>query len=126
MSNLPQLGNISPLIPAGDNVEEAIAFYEQKLGFKVIHQEGKPARMAIVERDGATIFLVKNDYQPLDNSIALRIKVSGIEQLYQEFLAKGDDIIHPNDKLATKPWGPKEFSIIDLAGVCITFYEFPN
>ena len=82
--------------------------------------------MAIVERDGARIFLVKNDYKQLTESIAIRIKVEGIEQLYEEFLAKGGSTIHPNDKLATKPWGPKEFSIIDLAGVCITFYEFPN
>ncbi len=31
------LGNISPLIPAGNDVEKAIAFYEQSLGFTKIH-----------------------------------------------------------------------------------------
>ncbi|MFB2876241.1 VOC family protein [Floridanema aerugineum] len=126
MNNPPQIGSISPLIPAGDDLEKAIEFYEQKLGFTTIHQEGNPIRMAIVKRDNAEIFLVKSDYHDLAKEISLRLQVTGIEQLYQELESKGDDIIHPNGKLETKPWGPKEFSVIDLAGVCLTFYEFPQ
>jgi predicted enzyme related to lactoylglutathione lyase len=126
MSPLPKLGNISPLIPAGDDVEKAIAFYEQQLGFTTIHKEGEPARMAIVQRDSAAIFLVKNDYRHLPEGTSIRIQVDAIEQLYEEFQAKGGQMIHPNGRLETKPWGPKEFSVIDLAGVCITFYELPT
>ena len=119
----PKLKNLSPLIPAGKEVETAIEFYE-KLGFKTTHTEGKPLKMAIVERDEIQIFLVQNDYQHLAEEISLRIRVEGIEQLYEEFLAKGDDIIHPNGKLEAKPWGCKEFVVLDKAGVCITFYDF--
>jgi uncharacterized glyoxalase superfamily protein PhnB len=124
MNEQPVLGNISPLIPAGGDMEKAIAFYEQQLGFTTIHKEGNPIRMAIVKRDSAEIFLVKNDYKHLAESTSFRIQVNGIEQLYEEFQAKGGEIIHPNGKLETKPWGPKEFVVIDPAGVCITFYEF--
>lgn len=56
MNDLPKLGNISPLIPAGDDVQKAIDFYQQQLGFSVIHREGNPVRMAIVKRDRAEIF----------------------------------------------------------------------
>lgn len=122
-NNLPQLKNLSPLISAGKNVETAIEFYE-KLGFTTTHTEGKPLKMAIVERDEIQIFLVQNDYKHLAEETSLRIRVEGIEQLYQEFLAKGDDIIHPNGKLEAKPWGCKEFIVLDKAGVCITFYDF--
>ncbi|MFB2893743.1 glyoxalase superfamily protein [Aerosakkonemataceae cyanobacterium BLCC-F50] len=126
MNNPPQIGSISPLIPAGDDLEKAIEFYEQKLGFTTIFREGDPIRMAIVKRDNAEIFLVKSDYHDLAKEISLRLQVTGIEQLYQELESKGDEIVHPNGKLETKPWGPKEFSVIDLAGVCLTFYEFPQ
>ena len=122
-NNLPKLKSLSPLIPAGKDVETAIEFYE-KLGFKTTHTEGKPLKMAIVERDDIQIFLVQNDYQHLAEETSLRIRVEGIEQLYEEFLAKGDDIIHPNGKLEAKPWGCKEFVVLDKAGVCITFYDF--
>jgi catechol 2,3-dioxygenase-like lactoylglutathione lyase family enzyme len=117
------LKNISPLIPAGSDVEVSVAFYEQKLGFRAIHKEGNPLRMAIVKRDTAEIFLVQNDYQQLSESISLRISVDNIEQLYEEILAKGEEVIHPNGKLAIKPWGVKEFVILDPAGTCLTFYE---
>ncbi len=122
----PTLGTISPLIPAGEDVSAAIAFYEQQLGFRAIHQEGNPVRMAIVERDSAVLFLVQNGDRMVAEGTSLRIQVNGIEQLYQEFQAKGGQAIHPNGHLETKPWGPKEFAILDLAGVCITFYEFPT
>lgn len=122
MNQQPVLGNISPLIPAGSDVEVAIAFYE-KLGFTTIFKEANPIRMAIVKRDTAEIFLVKNDYKQLAEETSIRIHVTNIEQLYQEFQSKGEEIIHPNGKLETKPWGVKEFVVLDPAGVCITFYE---
>ena len=61
MSDRPVLGNLSPMIPAGADVETAIVFYEQKLGFTTIHKEGEPTEMAIVTRDAVEIFLCKND-----------------------------------------------------------------
>ena len=123
MDNLPKLKNLSPLIPAGKDVETAIEFYE-KLGFTTTHTEGKPLKMAIVERDEIQIFIVQNDYKHLAEKTSFRIRVEGIEQLYEEFLAKGEDIIHSNGKLEAKPWGCKEFAVLDKAGVCITFYDF--
>ncbi|PSB55683.1 bleomycin resistance family protein, partial [Chroococcidiopsis cubana CCALA 043] len=60
MSKSPRLGNISPIIPAGNDMEKAIAFYEDQLGFITIHKEGDPVTMAIVKRDSAEIFLQKN------------------------------------------------------------------
>lgn len=123
MSNPPTLKSISPIIPAGDNLEKAIAFYEQ-LGFTTTYREGNPVTMAIVRRDSAEIFLQKNDDKHLAEWTTFRIQVEQIEQLYQEFQAKDGGIIHPNGKLQMKPWGAKEFAILDLAGVCITFYEF--
>ncbi|MBW4614343.1 MAG: VOC family protein [Desmonostoc vinosum HA7617-LM4] len=125
MNNPPVLKNISPLIPAGGDMEKSITFYE-KLGFKKIHQEGNPVTMAIVKRDCAEIFLLKNEDQHLAKSTTFRIQVDGIEQLYQEFQANGGEMIHPDGQLETKPWGMKEFVIIDVAGVCITFCESAN
>jgi uncharacterized glyoxalase superfamily protein PhnB len=119
----PKLGNISPLIPAGQDVEKAIAFYEQQLGFTAVYREGEPVTMAIVKRDSAQIFLQQNEDKHLAEWTTFRIQVEQIDQLYDEFQVKGGTMIHPNGKLEAKPWGTKEFAVIDLAGVCITFYE---
>lgn len=123
MSNIPILGNLAPLIPAGGDVNEAISFYEQQLGFKTIYQEDDPPTMAIVKRDAVEIFLCKNDDKYLAEETSFRIEVKHVEQLYEEYLAKGGQMIHKNGKLQLKPWGTKEFTVLDQAGVCITFYE---
>lgn len=126
MSNSPRLRNISPIIPAGDDMEKAIAFYEQQLGFTTIHKEGNPVTMAIVKRDEAEIFLQKNSDKYLAQWTTFRIQVEHVEQLYSEFQSKGGGMIHPDGLLEMKPWGVKEFAVLDPAGVCITFYEFPK
>ncbi len=109
-----------------EDLEKTVAFYEQQLGFKPIHQEGNPIYMAIVKRDSAQIFLLKNGDKHLAEGTSLRINVNHIEELYAEFQAKGEEIIHSNGKLETKPWGMKEFVILDPAGVCLTFCEPAN
>lgn len=122
MSPSPQLGPIHPLVPAGEDLAVAIAFYEQKLGFTTIHREGDPLRLAIVQRDMAVIYLCKNSYQKLGSPNSLRIQVNQIDQLYAEYQAQDESIIHPEGHLEQKPWGPKEFIVFGPAGCCLTFF----
>ena len=126
MNQKTSLNSINPLIPGGEDLEKTVAFYEQQLGFKCINQEGDPIHMAIVKRDSAQIFLLKNGEQHLAEGTSLRINVNKIEQLYAEIKAKGEKMIHPNGKLETKPWVIKEFLVLNPAGVCLTFCEPAN
>ena len=120
------LNSINPLIPGGEDLEKTVVFYEQQLGFQRIHQEGDPMYMAIVKRDSAQIFLLKNGDKHLAEGTSLRINVNQIEELYAEFQAQDREMIHPNGKLETKPWGMKEFVVLDPTGVCLTFCESAN
>ncbi len=123
MSKTPLLKSISPLIPGGQDLQATVDFYEQQLGFKCIHKEGDPIYMAIVQRDLTQIFLIQQEDKHLAQGTSLRIQVEAIESLYQEYQDKGGAMIHPNGKLETKPWGAKEFVVLDPMGVCLTFYE---
>jgi uncharacterized glyoxalase superfamily protein PhnB len=121
MLNTPLLGNLSPFIPAGSDVDATLAFYVQKLGFTTRYTQGEPTELAIVTRDAVEIFLCRNDDRSVAEQTSFRIHVQHVEHLYAEYQAQG--VIHPNGQLATKPWGTQEFAILDPAGVCITFYE---
>ncbi|GAB4379518.1 MAG: hypothetical protein Kow00121_33850 [Elainellaceae cyanobacterium] len=125
MTHHPFLESITPIIPAGQDVNQAVAFYQHQLGFTVLYLEGEPTTMAVVKRDGAEIILQQNDDRHLAEWTTFRIRVNQIEQLYEEFQNRDASIIHPNGQLQAKPWGTKEFAVLDPAGVCITFYE-PN
>lgn len=48
------------------------------------------------------------------------IRTSAIDEVYQSFLNK-DVAIHPNGSIQTKPWGQREFSLLDPDSNLLTF-----
>jgi catechol 2,3-dioxygenase-like lactoylglutathione lyase family enzyme len=108
---------VIPKLPARD-VKKAVAFYEQRLGFRAIFDyEG----YAAVERDGLEIHLWECHDPTIAENTAFRLGVEDIEMLYDEFLGSG--VIHPNGALEEKPWGGREFVILDLDGNGIFIFE---
>lgn len=111
---------VSPLVPARD-VEQAIAFYRDSLGFELDYRDAEPAQFAIVGRDAARLHLFASQDRHLADWTSLRIGVDGIEALHARCLAAG--CVHPNGALGARPWGSVEFSIVDPSGVCIAFVQ---
>ena len=107
-----------PVLPQTD-VKKAVAYYESKLGFKILFVHGE--EYGGVGRDGVELHFYKCADKKIADNTSCRIDVENVEALYSEFGPSG--AIHPNGLLETKPWGVKEFSILDEAGVCITFGE---
>ena len=48
------------------------------------------------------------------------IRTDDIDRLYQSF-QENSVAIHPNGQLETKPWGQREFSILDPDSNLLTF-----
>lgn len=110
-----------PVLPASD-VDKAIEHYETKLGFQKVFADAEPAGYAGVARDGIMIHLCKmDDGKYIASQTMLRFRVQNVDALYEEIKSRGE--IHPNGPLQTKPWGTREFGVIDRDGVCISFYE---
>jgi hypothetical protein len=65
-------------------------------------------------------FFEFKDLNPLENDGQVYIRTDHIEALYQFFLDK-KIAIHPNDPLQIKPWGQKEFSLLDPDNNLLTF-----
>ncbi|RZM17964.1 MAG: VOC family protein, partial [Pedobacter sp.] len=58
--------------------------------------------------------------QPLENYGQVYIRTDDIDGLYESFISNHVDI-HPNGKLQNKPWGQREFSILDPDHNLLTF-----
>jgi uncharacterized glyoxalase superfamily protein PhnB len=112
--------SVSPLIPARD-VEEGIAFYQRALGFELFYRDAEPAQFAIVGTEGAKLHLFVSQDKHLADWTSLRIEVDGIDALYARCGEAG--CVHPNGPLEVRPWGTREFSVVDPSGVCIAFVE---
>ncbi|HEY0074262.1 MAG TPA: VOC family protein [Abditibacteriaceae bacterium] len=110
-----------PVLPTSD-VTAGVDFYIQKLGFTEAFYHGEPISYAGVSRDGAIVHLCQmDDAKSIAAQTMLRFHVQNVETLYDEL--KDSGALHPNGALQTKPWGTREFTVLDLDGVCITFFE---
>ena len=128
MSNsTPVFGKLTPMIPAGKDMQAALAFYEQKLGFMATYK-ADDLSMVILRRSAVEIILQDHDDPHTASQTSFRIELSGVDALYAEYQAQSIAPFHQGDgaglgSLKLTPWGTREFAVRDLAGVCITFYE---
>lgn len=110
---------IIPKLPMRNKLA-TIHFYEKQLGFELLGDYGN---YILVKKEGIEIhFFEYPDLNPLENYGQVYIRTNDIEQLYQRFLLNQIPI-HPNGKLALKPWGQKEFALLDPDHNLLTFGE---
>lgn len=119
------LENLRPITPAGPDVNIAIAFYENELGFKAVYRDDS-GNAAIVKRGSIELWLQQTDDKHWASQTAYHVRTKNVKAFYDELASRKSKAIHPNGHLSQKPWGSTEFAILDPFGVCITFYEFPQ
>ena len=73
-------------LPVPD-VEAAIPFYENVLGFRVESRSETPHKSAVLARDGIRIGLAENGGDPTQDGCAFR--VNDLASLFEEFKANG-------------------------------------
>lgn len=112
------LTNINPKLPMR-NKAATKDFYVNKLGFE--QYGGDFEGYLMVEKDSVQIhFFEFNELDPQENYGQIYIRTDDIDGLYKSF-QENQVNIHPNGDLQTKPWGQKEFSILDPDSNLLTF-----
>jgi catechol 2,3-dioxygenase-like lactoylglutathione lyase family enzyme len=113
------LTNINPKLPMRDK-NATRAFYTNKLGFKLYGSADFDGYL-MMEKDQIQIhFFEYKKLNPKENYGQVYIRTNNIDSFYKSLL----DIkttIHPNGPLETKPWGQKEFSVLDPDNNLLTF-----
>ncbi|MFZ9387257.1 MAG: bleomycin resistance protein [Chitinophagaceae bacterium] len=93
-------------------------YYQKQLGFNI---QGDYGNYLIVEKDGLEIhFFEFKALDPHENYGQVYIRTDDIEGLYRSLL-ENKTPIHPNGSLQIKPWGQKEFSLLDPDHNLLTF-----
>jgi hypothetical protein len=87
-------------------------YYINKLGFEDFGMADYDEYL-MIQKDNIQIhFFEFKELDPKENYGQVYIRTDDIEKLYQFFL-ESKIAIHPAGTLQTKPWGQKEFSILD-------------
>lgn len=115
------LSSICPKLPMRDKAATK-GFYIHQLGFVDISAQDYKDYL-LLQKDTIEIhFFEFKELNPLENYGQVYIRVNGIEAFYQSLLDKKVSI-HPKAPLKTKPWGQKEFSLLDPDHNLLTFGE---
>lgn len=113
------LTDINPKLPMRDKAVTK-AFYVKKLGFQLFGGADYDDYL-MVEKDEIQIhFFLFKELDPLANYGQVYIRSNDIDSLYQSLL-DNKVAIHPNSPLQTKPWGQKEFALLDPDHNLLTF-----
>jgi hypothetical protein len=96
-----------------------ISYYIKSLGFEQVG--GDFPDYLMIEKDSLEIhFFLFTELNVLENYGQIYIRTEAIDLLYQSMKTNGVTI-HPNAALQTKPWGVREFSLLDPDHNLITF-----
>ena len=115
------LVSINPKLPMR-NRSITIDYYINSLGFKKVGKIDYPDYLMIEKDDIEIHFFLFEALESKENYGQVYIRTNDIELLYQSLL-NANVPIHPNGALATKPWGQKEFSLLDPDNNLLTFGE---
>ena len=113
------LTDINPKLPMRN---KAITrdYYINKLGFQEFGKADFDDYL-MVEKDNIQIhFFLFKKLDPKENYGQVYVRTDNIDQLYRSLIEK-KIAIHPNGSLQVKPWGQKEFSLLDPDNNLLTF-----
>ena len=111
--------DVHPKLPMR-NSAVTLNFYVNVLGFRNAAAEEYEGYL-MLRRDLVEIhFFEYIDLDPEINYGQIYIRTQNIEEVYQTLL-NNKVTIHPNGKLHKKPWGQKEFSLLDPDNNLLTF-----
>jgi hypothetical protein len=112
------LTEINPKLPMRNKA--ATRDYYLKMGFNEFGSADYDGHL-MMERDQIQIhFFEFKELDPTENYGQVYIRTDDIDGLYKSILDK-ELSIHPNGPLKTKPWGQREFSMLDPDNNLLTF-----
>ena len=102
-----------------EDVEVGIAFFCDALGFRNVYR-AEDENLCIVRRDATCFHLLKNAEVARQDRPEFRIATDDIDAYHREIVARAPHALHPNGRNVTdKPWGLREFALLDPTGVCV-------
>ena len=102
------------------SVDEAIPFYEQRLGFRVVERRATPIKAAILERDGVRIGLAENGGDPTQDGSFF--EVSSVDAAFEDLQGRGLELNAP--KVQRSEHGAcRAFFVVAPDGLCYMLGE---
>ena len=113
---VPRFEAISPRLPAID-VDEALKYYCDQLGFQLGWKWGDPVTHANVCRDSISLDLIASP--PKIGPALAYIQLTGVDDYYSELKQRNVEV----GDLGNRPYGMRDFELVDPSGNRLAFGE---
>ncbi|HEA28796.1 MAG TPA: VOC family protein [Leeuwenhoekiella sp.] len=110
---------VNPKLPMRDKAVTR-DYYINKLHFKELGATDFDGYLMLEKENVQIHFFEFKNLDPKENYGQIYIRTDQIANLYASMLAEKIDV-HPNGQLQIKPWGQKEFSLLDPDHNLLTF-----
>lgn len=115
------LTHIHPKLPMR-NKAITRSYYIDQLGFEQLGKMDYDGYLMLAKDQIEIHFFEFKALDPKENYGQVYIRVDAIDAYYQTLL-ENKTAIHPNGHLSVKPWGQKEFALLDPDSNLLTFGE---
>jgi catechol 2,3-dioxygenase-like lactoylglutathione lyase family enzyme len=104
------------------NYEAAIRFYDEGLGLPVEHAWDRGADKGSIFRAADGFIEVVSDSMGLrgPHGIGVAIQTEDVESRYRRIVSSG---LVAERELENRPWGTREFFVLDPDGYAVTFFQ---
>jgi hypothetical protein len=107
-----------------DRMDDGLSLFVDGLGFEILYRD---EALAVVARDGAKAYLVQSPEYAAKDRPELAIETDHIDEIFRDISTRTPQLLHPNAKtVALKPWGAREFAVLDRTTVCVVFRQWPG
>jgi hypothetical protein len=104
------------------DVEVGLDLFVEGIGMDVLHRDDD---LVVLARDQAKLYLVEDAEFAAKDRPELAIETDDIDAVYTDVAARRPDLLHRNgSRVERKPWGPREFALLDRSGVCVVFRDW--
>ena len=120
---MANLTGLAPVLVVPE-VQEALDWYRDKLGFEVENWEPAPATYGYARRDGCTIHVSHGEPARPNHEVVqpdlfdIYLSTDDVGALHEELEANGADLLH---EPIERPWGMLEIRIQDPFGYILAF-----
>lgn len=104
------------------DVAVGLDLFVDGIGLEVLHRDDD---LVVAARDHVKVFLVEDAEFAAKDRPELSIETDDIEAVYADISARRPDLLHPNlDRVTRRPWGAREFALLDSTTVCVVFRDW--
>jgi hypothetical protein len=109
--------NFTKLVPSVfyTDLQDGLKLFVDCLEFSIQHIDWNTAQPYCVLRSGEITMMVFQDQQLAnEHNPELRLVTGDIDEVYARIATAYPQLLHPNlDKVTMRPWGAREFAIVD-------------